>query len=81
MSECNELQKQVAALFAEHLELEVPSVQTDLIDAGILDSLKFVDLLMQLEQKFEARIDLNTLELDNFRSIQKIADFLARRPK
>jgi acyl carrier protein len=66
-------------LFAEQLEVEVPSASTDLIDAGLLDSLKFVELLLYLEQKFGVYVDLNELELDHFRSVQGIAELVAQR--
>ncbi len=79
VTDCERLKKQIAVLFAEHLGIAVPSAQTDLIKEGLLDSLKFIELLVQLEQKFGARIDLNGLELDNFRSIQKIAEYLVLR--
>ena len=78
MSECDELKQQIAAFFSEHVNVIVPSPKTDLIETGILDSLKFVDLLLHLEQKFGIHIDMSDLDLDNFRSIEKIAEFLAR---
>jgi acyl carrier protein len=79
VSDCDKLKQQIAAFFVEHLNVDVPSAQTDLIDTGILDSLKFVDLLLHVEQKFGAKVDMGDLDLDNFRSIEKIADFVARR--
>ncbi len=79
MSECAEIQRQIATLFAERLAVEVPSPETDLINAGLLDSLKFVELLLHLEQEFHTQVNFNEVELDNFRSIQKIAEFVARR--
>lgn len=79
MSDCDNLKQEIAALFAEQLNVDVPSAQTDLIVTGVLDSLKFVDLLLRMEQKFGTRVDMNDLDLDNFRSIEKIAQFVAKR--
>jgi len=42
-----------------------------------LDSLIFVDLVMYLEQQFDIRISADELEPDNFRSVAKIAGFVA----
>ncbi len=79
VSEGEKIKAQITAIFAEQLNLEVPSPQTDLIDAGMLDSLKFVDLLLHIEKKFDMRVDLGDLDLDNFRSIDKIAKFVTGR--
>lgn len=77
MTAYNGLQQQLTALFAQKLNLEVPSVETDLIGTGLLDSLALVDLLAHLEETFGISISIDDLELDNFRSIAGIADFVA----
>ena len=79
MSECHQILQQIATLFTEQLHLEVSSPETDLIDTGILDSLKFVELMMQLEQRFGTRVELNDLEPDNFRTLRRIAEFIEQR--
>ena len=74
-----ELRGQIAQLFTEQLSIEVPAYDTDLLDAGVLDSLKFVELLVYLEQQFGTQVSLNEFEWDNFRSIDRIAQFMIRR--
>jgi acyl carrier protein len=37
----------------------------------------FVDLVMHLEQRFDIRISTGEMEPDNFRSVEKIAAFVA----
>lgn len=76
MPELDNLPIELTALFAEQLQVEVPSTSTDLIEAGLLDSLKLVELLLCLERKFGVRVDLNELELDHFRSVQQIAEWV-----
>lgn len=76
MSDCATIQKEIANLLGEKLALEVPSVDSDLIETGILDSMKFVELLTALEQHFGTTISLDALELDSFRSIARIAEFV-----
>lgn len=68
---------QLTQLFASNLNLAVASPKLDLIAAGLLDSLVFVELLVQLEREFDVQIDLDNLEVDNFRSIASIAAFIA----
>ena len=75
--ETSALQQQIKALFADKLNLDVPSVETDLIETGLLDSLSLVELLAQLEQTFNVSISLDELDLDNFRSLESITRFVA----
>ena len=63
----------VSAIFSEVLHVEVASTETDLFEAGLLDSLAFVELLLQLERVFGVTTSLEDLELDNFRTIARIA--------
>jgi D-alanine--poly(phosphoribitol) ligase subunit 2 len=73
------LQRQVVELFAEKLNLDVASAETDLIETGLLDSLALVELLAQLEESFDVSISTDDLELENFRSITSIAMFVMQR--
>jgi acyl carrier protein len=66
----------VQRLFVETLNVEVPSPDTDLIEGGLLDSLALVELLFALEREFAVTIALENLDIDTFRSIRTIADFV-----
>jgi acyl carrier protein len=79
MNDTLALQQQVTALFAEKLNLDVASAETDLIEAGLLDSLALVELLAQLEESFDVSISTDDMELENFRSITSIAMFVMQR--
>ena len=79
MTDTLALQQQVTALFAEKLNLDVASAETDLIETGLLDSLALVELLVQLEESFDVSISTDDLELENFRSITSIAGFVMQR--
>lgn len=74
-----ELVARVSALVAQRLQMEAPDPDTDLIEAGLLDSLAFVDLLTHLESTFGVTVSLDDLDFDAFRSIAKIAAFVAGR--
>jgi methoxymalonate biosynthesis acyl carrier protein len=69
----------IVTLFREQLTVEVTDWDADLIDEGLMDSLMLVDLLTFLEQKFAITIDLEDLDIDNFRSIRAIARFVESR--
>ena len=77
MSETTSLQQRVLAFLAEDMQLPVSDVTVDLIGEGVLDSLVFVDLIARLEETFAFQIDLADLEIDEFRSVQQIAAYVA----
>ncbi len=79
MPDTSTLTHQISALFAEKLHLQVPSLETDLIDTGLVDSLTFVEFLAHLEQEFGVRVSLEDLEIDHFRTIARIARFVATK--
>jgi len=79
MSDIARVRDQVSALFANVMELDVPSVDVDLFDTGILASESFMALLLQLERVFGVRVEITALDLDNFRSVSCIAHFVAAR--
>ena len=70
--------EQVRLLFAEELNIEVPSDETDLIDGGFLDSLALVELLVEIEQRFGVRVPLDDLDIDDFRSVARISQVIER---
>ena len=79
MIEHHGVHQKLTELFARKLNLEVSSVETDLVGTGLLDSLALVELLAQLEETFGVSISTDELELENFRSIASIAGFVSQR--
>jgi len=79
MIEHHEVHQKLTELFARKLNLEISSVDTDLVGTGLLDSLALVELLAQLEETFGVSISTDELELENFRSIASIAGFVSQR--
>lgn len=67
------------ALFAEALHIEVPGPDTDLIASGLLDSLQLVQLLLQIEERMGKRIPLDEVDLEDLRSVGRLADLIAQR--
>jgi acyl carrier protein len=76
IAELADLRSEIAAIFADALNIEVPSPDTDLLATGLLDSLGFVDLLLALERRLGVHIAMESLEPDNFRSLTSIAAFV-----
>ena len=77
MSNAARLREQLTSFFADEMSLQIPSVDTDLFDTGVLDSLAFEQLLLHLEREFGVTMSVDDLEMDHFRSIAQIAGFVA----
>jgi acyl carrier protein len=73
------LQDRISNIFVRHLHIKPPSPDRDLIDSGTIDSLTFVELIAHLEREFDIRIPLDDLDLDRFRSICHIGEFIQTR--
>lgn len=73
----NAILKRLDALFVENFHIEVPSPDADLLDLGILNSLQFVELLFLLEEQFGLRVKLEDIDLDELRTLSRIARLVA----
>ena len=67
----------VRLLIREALSVEVPDDDVDMIDAGLLDSIALVSMIAEIEHEFELELPLEDLDVDQFRSVDKIARMLA----
>ena len=79
MSEDTSIKTSLAKTIAERLGVTVPSFDTNLFETGIVDSLAFVNLLVEIESQFDIHVTLENLELENFQSIEAIAAFITRQ--
>jgi len=70
---------QIIHLLSERVHVEAPSADTDLMETGLLDSLTLVELMSSLEEQFGIHISFDEVEIDNFRSARRIAEFVNRR--
>jgi methoxymalonate biosynthesis acyl carrier protein len=65
--------ERLRTLLLEHLHVEVPSADADLLETGVLDSLQLVDLLLLIERHFGRRIPVESIDLDNLRTLSSLA--------
>ncbi len=68
----------VRRIFSDSLSVQVPANDTDLIDGGLLDSLALVELLFQVEREFGIEVSFDDLDIENFRTVERIAQFIER---
>jgi acyl carrier protein len=69
---------EIRGIFAQRLAIEVESPSVDLLDTGLVDSVTLVELLLMLEEQFGVNLPLEDLEMEDFRSLARIADLVAR---
>jgi acyl carrier protein len=70
--------ERLGALFADTFHVAVPGPHADLLDDGVLDSFQFVELLVQIEKHFGLRIDIAGIDLDDLRTLDRLAGLIAR---
>ena len=68
--------ERVRLLIQDALSIDVPDRDTDLVESGLLDSLALVTLIVEVEREFEVELPLDDFDVDRFRSVQRIAEFL-----
>jgi acyl carrier protein len=69
--------ERIVALIRDVLQVEVPAPDTDLIDAGLIDSLALITLITEIEHDFGMVLPLDDFDVDRFRSAEQIAAFVA----
>ena len=79
MSENITLPGKIGEFLSRRIHVEAPSFDTDLMESGLLDSLTLVELMTGLEEEFGVQISFDEIELDNFRSVNKISEFVSQR--
>lgn len=50
----------------------------DLLETGLVDSIGLVELILELEERFGVTLPMEGLEIDDFRSVYRIADLIVR---
>jgi acyl carrier protein len=77
MTESAALTSQVSALIEDVLQVEVPDPGTDLVEAGLIDSLALVSLITEIELEFAIQLPIDEFDLSRFRSAEQIAAVVA----
>jgi acyl carrier protein len=72
-------EQRVITLLRERLHVDVPTTELNLFEAGALDSLRLVELLLYLERDLGVTVSFEDVELERFQSVARIAAFVAGR--
>lgn len=66
----------VTDLIRDSVGMDVPDPTRELLSSGFIDSLSFVSLLVAMEEEFGISIDIDSIELEDFQSVERIAHFI-----
>lgn len=66
-------------LYEDHLKEEFENLKADdsLLETGIIDSVKMLDLIQFLEEKFKVEVDDEDLYPENFDTLNAIAEYIS----
>ncbi|HLH39036.1 MAG TPA: phosphopantetheine-binding protein [Bryobacteraceae bacterium] len=77
--EIDEYASAIQQILSDKLLVEVDSMDADLLQAGLLDSLALIQLLVHLEERFGVKVSVDELEIEDLRSIHSVARMIARQ--
>jgi D-alanine--poly(phosphoribitol) ligase subunit 2 len=69
----------VRKLLAERLMIQVDAPDLDLIDSGLVDSLGIVELILEIEQRFEVSLPPEEIDIEDIRTLEGLANLVGRR--
>ena len=78
MEKLDKLQREIATIFAERFDTKLESREVDLLETGLVDSVKLVELVLELEQRFGVSLPFEELEIEDFRTVPRLAERIAR---
>jgi D-alanine--poly(phosphoribitol) ligase subunit 2 len=76
--EQNQLQQQIIEIFSERFETRLGSDEVDLLETGLVDSVKIVELVLAIEQRFGVSLPFEELEIEDFRTVPRLAERISR---
>jgi D-alanine--poly(phosphoribitol) ligase subunit 2 len=59
-------------IFEDALNVDAPAPDIDIIESRLIDSLGLVTLIYEIEQEFGVKVPLESLDVEDFRTIANI---------
>lgn len=72
------MKEQIIKILREDMELNINGNENDLINNKVLDSLAIMNLIGNLEEKFNIEIDFGDITEENLNSIDNIEKLITR---
>jgi acyl carrier protein len=64
-------------VFEDALSIAAPAPDVDIVQSGLIDSLGLVTLLFELEREFDVRLPLESLDVEDFRTLANLTRLVA----
>jgi acyl carrier protein len=74
-------EQELRDLLASRLGIDVPDPDLDLVTAGLIDSLALVEMLFEIEAEFGVPVELESIDLEDFRTVRRMAAWIAAQGK
>ena len=78
MPDLENVRRKILEIFVERFDTRIASAEVDLLEERLVDSLKIVDLVLELEQRFGVELVFEDLEIEDFRTIAPLAERVRR---
>jgi len=76
----DELQTGIIEIFVERFDTRIASPDVDLLEERLVDSVRLVDLVLEIEQRFGVTLPFEELEIEDFRTVSRLAERIQRNP-
>jgi D-alanine--poly(phosphoribitol) ligase subunit 2 len=78
MDKLDNLHQQITDIFADQFDTKLESDEVDLLETGLVDSVRIVELVLEIEQRFGVSLPFEELEIEDFRTVPRLAERIAR---
>jgi acyl carrier protein len=72
------LATEIIEIFARSFDTRLASAEVDLIEERFVDSVRLVDLVLEIEQHFGVELPFEELEIEDFRTVSRLAARITR---
>jgi acyl carrier protein len=80
MVQVETLKQAILDIFLECFDMRIESPELDLLEARFVDSLRVVELVLEIEQRFGVSLPFEELEIEDFRTVSRLAERVMRTP-
>lgn len=74
----SQLEREIVEIFAKRFDTRLASPDVDLLESRLVDSVRLVDLVLELEQRFGVELPFEELEVEDFRTLARLAARITR---
>jgi len=77
--ECKAIAEKINGYILESVNMDSIEYDMDIFEEGLVSSLFAIELMTFLEKNFEIKITTNDLDMNNYKSINSITEFVCKK--